>query len=50
MKNLNEFIKEWNGMVLSIKEIREMDRPEIVKEAFIEDLVKSVEDKAPEAV
>lgn len=50
MMNLNEYVKAYNGLVVTIKEIREMDRPEIVKEAFIEDAVKSLEDEAPEAV
>jgi hypothetical protein len=47
---MKEYIKEWNAAVVSIKEIREMDRPEIVKEAFIQDMLKDLEDRAPEAV
>ncbi|MCY7866080.1 hypothetical protein [Bacillus atrophaeus] len=47
---MNEYIKEWNAMVVTIKEIREDEKAEILKEAYIESIKKDVEDRAPEAV
>lgn len=47
---MKEYIKEWNAMVISIKEIRESVNDETLQEAFIHDIVTDVEDRAPEAV